>query len=471
VPAGRFHLVHLDGPAPLGDLELAERSVVGRDRAQADIVLEDAGVSRRHAELTTHDGGAYIDDLGSKNGTTVNGERIHGRRALAVGDRVGIGSTLFELRATPTATQPVAVGGEPAWDETVLEREIPRALPTPGHLPPPPPGPPPPPLPPTPARGARVELRRQAAPATIRPSARRPGIALALSLLPGAGHAYVGASSTAVAVAGAWIIALFGVLLAPALGVLLAAVWIGSAVDARRRAVRDAAGQGGVDGRRAQARWPQWAGAGALVVIAALLILAEAVLPGLAGDRVRDDVGRDGEVRRVSVRAFPAFQLLWRSADEVTVELGRYRATTSRLADSLAGARRVDRLEVTADRVQIGRLPMRGARLVKDGDGLRGEATIRRSALSEVAPRGFGVKPFARDGRLGFEGSAGVGGRRLSARGRVVARDGRVLVEPDAPLGGLAAVTVFNADRVAVERVTARVGRGGLVVSARGQIR
>jgi Protein of unknown function (DUF3662)/FHA domain len=52
-----------------------EVAVIGRG-AEADVVVDDAGVSRRHAELHLKDGKARVVDLGSTNGTYVNGERI-----------------------------------------------------------------------------------------------------------------------------------------------------------------------------------------------------------------------------------------------------------------------------------------------------------------------------------------------------------------------------------------------------------
>jgi hypothetical protein len=70
--------------------------VLGREDG-CDVVLDETGVSRRHARLH-HDGGRWVvTDLGSSNGTTVNGARAESR-PLASGDRLGIGPciVLFE---------------------------------------------------------------------------------------------------------------------------------------------------------------------------------------------------------------------------------------------------------------------------------------------------------------------------------------------------------------------------------------
>jgi hypothetical protein len=73
------------------------RVVLGRSR-EADIVLQDPNVSRRHAELRREDGGWQIVDLGSTNGIKVNGRRVD-NQPLRPGDQVTIGVTdlTFEL--------------------------------------------------------------------------------------------------------------------------------------------------------------------------------------------------------------------------------------------------------------------------------------------------------------------------------------------------------------------------------------
>ncbi len=66
--------------------------VVGRSR-DCEIVLEDTGVSRRHAELRPGADGWVVSDLGSTNGVRVNGQDIHEPQLLRPGDRIELGST------------------------------------------------------------------------------------------------------------------------------------------------------------------------------------------------------------------------------------------------------------------------------------------------------------------------------------------------------------------------------------------
>jgi pSer/pThr/pTyr-binding forkhead associated (FHA) protein len=82
---------------------------VGRGR-DADLVLADELVSRHHAQITPSGSGAVVEDLGSRNGTFVNGEVIHGPTRLNPGDQLQLGVTLVELRsATQIAERPSAV--------------------------------------------------------------------------------------------------------------------------------------------------------------------------------------------------------------------------------------------------------------------------------------------------------------------------------------------------------------------------
>jgi FHA domain-containing protein len=71
----------------------ADRVVVGRSR-ECDVRVDDGNVSRRHFELVRESPSTwFVVDLGSTNGTEVNGRKVQRRTALDDGDRITIGST------------------------------------------------------------------------------------------------------------------------------------------------------------------------------------------------------------------------------------------------------------------------------------------------------------------------------------------------------------------------------------------
>jgi len=69
---------------------------IGR-MSDCDVVLKDKGASRRHVQLRTNEGVTTLTDLGSTNGTRLNGQTIQSG-ALSDGDRITIGTTVLEYR-------------------------------------------------------------------------------------------------------------------------------------------------------------------------------------------------------------------------------------------------------------------------------------------------------------------------------------------------------------------------------------
>jgi hypothetical protein len=74
------------------------RAVVGRS-SQADVRLEDAEVSRRHALLWREAGGIWVTDLGSSNGTRLNGEALAEVSEVVDGDLLTFGGPSFVFRS------------------------------------------------------------------------------------------------------------------------------------------------------------------------------------------------------------------------------------------------------------------------------------------------------------------------------------------------------------------------------------
>jgi hypothetical protein len=89
-----FQLVMRAGPNPGKTFSLSKNDVIiGRD-INTDIVINSAEVSRRHARLRLEGGGYVIEDLGSTNGTFVNGQRLTGRHLLRPGEAINLGEAV-----------------------------------------------------------------------------------------------------------------------------------------------------------------------------------------------------------------------------------------------------------------------------------------------------------------------------------------------------------------------------------------
>jgi len=93
--------------------------VLGRERGSADLVLDDPGVSRRHAAIRSEGGRITVTDLGSSNGTYANGERITGAVELADGDEVQVGGTVISVHGADAATATDLMAPAPGADATV----------------------------------------------------------------------------------------------------------------------------------------------------------------------------------------------------------------------------------------------------------------------------------------------------------------------------------------------------------------
>jgi hypothetical protein len=79
------------------------QAIIGREEG-LEIVLQDPEASRRHARISRQAGQFFIEDLGSTNGTFVNGIQITAPQRLNPGDSIGIGQTALVFQATGAQT-------------------------------------------------------------------------------------------------------------------------------------------------------------------------------------------------------------------------------------------------------------------------------------------------------------------------------------------------------------------------------
>ena len=71
---------------------------IGREPDNTIPIADDTYLSGHHAKVSAADGRVIVDDLGSRNGTYLNGARITEPRTVKVGDRIQIGYTVFEAQ-------------------------------------------------------------------------------------------------------------------------------------------------------------------------------------------------------------------------------------------------------------------------------------------------------------------------------------------------------------------------------------
>jgi pSer/pThr/pTyr-binding forkhead associated (FHA) protein len=128
------------GPTPGKTFPLNKpEMIIGRDLT-ADIVISDVEVSRKHAHLIAQQGGYLLEDLGSTNGTIVNGLRLSSPYLLHPGEQIVLGehvTLVFEAaQIDPEATQIPAGVAVPPPPVTLVE--TPAFVPSPEQMPPPP---------------------------------------------------------------------------------------------------------------------------------------------------------------------------------------------------------------------------------------------------------------------------------------------------------------------------------------------
>lgn len=141
--APSFQLVMRTGPNPGKIFELNKAELyVGRD-VNNDIVINDSEISRKHARILMQAGGFVLEDLGSTNGSFINGQRLMGPHVLRQGETLMFGenvSLVFEAGFDADATMVSAPIQAPAYPPAQPAR--PREVYTPPAPPPSAPVPP-----------------------------------------------------------------------------------------------------------------------------------------------------------------------------------------------------------------------------------------------------------------------------------------------------------------------------------------
>jgi pSer/pThr/pTyr-binding forkhead associated (FHA) protein len=113
-------LISIDGDRPI--VLAKDVTVVGRKRGVCDVYIDRSSVSKLHCVIVKTDGLLFIRDLGSTNGTKVNGQRVT-RGALLPGDELAFANARFRVYLGPD--EPAQENGRP--DHTEMMTSFPEA--------------------------------------------------------------------------------------------------------------------------------------------------------------------------------------------------------------------------------------------------------------------------------------------------------------------------------------------------------
>ena len=106
-----MYRIRIEPPGGMASERACSNSALTLGRgADCDVVITDHSMSRHHARITEAGGTWTVEDLGARNGTFVNGERITAPRELTPGDTIKMGATLVRLTAGEPLSRELGVG-------------------------------------------------------------------------------------------------------------------------------------------------------------------------------------------------------------------------------------------------------------------------------------------------------------------------------------------------------------------------
>ena len=113
------------GSSDSREYQLSKRTVTIGSHRSNDVVIDDNTVSRRHATITHKTGGFELADLGSTNGTLVNGKRVRAPIPLGRGDEIKFGSARYTFATA--GDKVVAQPSAPSDISPAMLRQLPSA--------------------------------------------------------------------------------------------------------------------------------------------------------------------------------------------------------------------------------------------------------------------------------------------------------------------------------------------------------
>jgi LmeA-like phospholipid-binding len=207
------------------------------------------------------------------------------------------------------------------------------------------------------------------------------------------------------------------------------------------------------------------AGRIAATVIAAIVLvmaLMQVLLPSIAASTISSKLRRYGHVTSVSVSAWPAFELLWGSADSVHVKARDLALSTKQAAKLLWEGRGASRVDMTSSSARIGPLRVTDVTMRKRGDGLSAQARASAADVSAALPPGLSVALVRSEGgSVEVRASGALFGASASVDAVAGPVEGRLVARPLGLLLGALQLTLFADPHVNIRGVGAQaVGSG-----------
>jgi hypothetical protein len=189
---------------------------------------------------------------------------------------------------------------------------------------------------------------------------------------------------------------------------------------------------------------------GGVVVV---LGLAQLLLPVLAAQRVRSQLGRYGDVKSASVSAFPAVELLWGHAQSATARAGSLRMSLAQAGALLWEARGVDRLDVSALSMRLESLALHNVSMAKRGAALHIEGSLAEADLRAALPGSVEVQPLGSvPGGVEVRVTGSLFGAATSLDALLSVEDGKLVAQPQGiPFAGSLKLTLLSAPHLYLE--------------------
>ncbi len=124
-----FQLVVIRGRSASTAIKLPDGVVTAGRQDDCEVRIKSSQVSRKHCQLFEKHGMLLVKDLGSSNGTFVNGKKVEGQRVMEPGDELGIGPIVFRVEkiGQPLPDKPETPSGAKKASDTAIAEAVPLA--------------------------------------------------------------------------------------------------------------------------------------------------------------------------------------------------------------------------------------------------------------------------------------------------------------------------------------------------------